>query len=86
MTSCDIDPPMAFSRLAGRAVSTSSDEWRHECEIAFLAGLAPEELRAMLYGVEGAEGEHARGIKSHRGDAAMAQLLTEIERYKADAG
>lgn len=37
----------------------------------------------MLYGVLGGEGDEARGIKHHRGDAATAQLVSEIERLKA---
>ena len=72
---------MALSRLVGREVSTWSEEWKHECEIAYL--LKPEKLRAMLYGLQGGEGESVRGIKHHRGDVAVAQLLSEIERYKA---
>ncbi|WP_091839944.1 hypothetical protein [Bosea lupini] len=40
-------------------------------------------LRSTLYGVQGGEGESARGIKQHRCDAAVAQLVSEIERYKA---
>jgi hypothetical protein len=37
----------------------------------------------MLYGVQGGEGESVRGIKHHRGEAAVAQLVSEIERYRA---
>lgn len=75
-------PPLAYSRLAGREVSTWSEEWKHECEIAYLAGMKPEKLRGMLYGVQGAQDETVRGIKQHRGDAAVAQLVSEIERYR----
>jgi hypothetical protein len=57
------DPPMTYSRLAGREVSTWSEEWKHECEIAYRAGMKPEKLRAMLYGVQGGEGESGRGIQ-----------------------
>lgn len=46
MTTRDLDNhPMAYSRLAGREVSTWSEEWKHECEIAYLARLSPEKLR-----------------------------------------
>ncbi len=62
MTTRDLDNhPMAYSRLAGREVSTWSEEWKHECEIAYLARLSPEKLRAMLYGVQGAQDESVRG-------------------------
>ena len=80
------NPKMAYSRLAGREVSTWSEEWKHECEIAYLAGMKPEKLRAMLYGVQGAQDESARGIKHHRGDVAVARLVSEIERYRQAAG
>lgn len=80
------NPPKVFSRLAGREVSTWSEEWRHECEVAYLAGLPPEKLRAMLYGVQGGEGDAGRGLKHHRGDAAVAQLVGEIERYRRAVG
>lgn len=83
LTTRDLDNhPIAYSRLAGREVSTWSEEWKHECEIAYLAGLKPDKLRAMLYGVQGAQDESASGIKQKRGDAAVAQLVSEIERYR----
>ena len=75
-------PPMTYSRLAGREVSTWSEEWKHECEIAYLAGMKPDKLKGMLYGVQGAQDETARGIKAHRGDSAVAHLVSEIERYR----
>jgi hypothetical protein len=31
---------MHFSILAGREVDTNSEEWKHECEVRFLAGLS----------------------------------------------
>lgn len=48
-------PNMAYSRLADREVDTSSEEWRLECEIAYLAAMKPDKLKAMLYGVQGAQ-------------------------------
>jgi len=54
---------------AGRKVSTSSEEWRHESEVADLAAMNPEKLKAMLDVVQGASDER---IESHRGDAASA--------------
>lgn len=76
MTTRDLaNHPMAYSRLAGREVPTWSEEWKHECEVAYFARMTPERLRAMLYGVQGDE---ARGIKQHRGDVAVAQLVSEV--------
>lgn len=75
--------PMAYSLLFGREVSMVSEEWKHECEVAYLADLTPEKRKTMLYGVPGGEGDEARGIKHHRGDVATAQLVSEIDRLKA---
>ncbi len=77
---------MAYSRLASREVSTWSEEWKHECETAYLAGMKPERRKGMLYGVQGAQDESAKGIKSQRGEAAVALLVSEIDRFKRTAG
>jgi len=74
--------PMAFSLLAGREVSTSSEEWRHECEVAFLLDMTSERRRVMLYGIKGAEGDEGKGIQHHRGPVATAQLASEVDRLK----
>jgi hypothetical protein len=47
--------------------------------------MKPEKLRAILYGVQGGQGESARGIKQVRGEATVAQLVSEIERFKRTA-
>lgn len=74
---------MAYFLLVGREVPISSEEWKHECEVAYLADLTPEKRKAILDGVVGTERDEAREIKHHRGDAATAQLVSEIERLKA---
>ncbi len=74
--------PLAWSHLAGREVSTWSEEWKHECEIAYLAGLPPPKLSVMLEGVAGSTDREERGIKGVRGEAAVAALRVEIARYK----
>ena len=76
------DRPMAYSHLAGTEVSTWSEEWRHECEIAYLAGLTPPKLSVMLDGVAGSTDREERGIKSVRGEAAVAALRVEIARFR----
>lgn len=70
------NPPRVFSILAGREVSTWSEEWKHECEVRFLAGLPLRERNNTLDGVK----DELRGMKSIRGDAAVAQLRAEIDR------
>ncbi|MBN9438265.1 hypothetical protein [Bosea sp. (in: a-proteobacteria)] len=58
------DPPLAYSYLAGREVSTWSEEWKHECEIAYLAGLAPPKLSVMLDGVAGSTDREEAGSRA----------------------
>ncbi|QEL26971.1 hypothetical protein FQV39_30445 (plasmid) [Bosea sp. F3-2] len=70
---------MKFSILAGREVSTWSEEWKHECEIRYLAGMKLGERNEALDGVK----DGLRGIKSIREDAAAAHLRAEIDRYAA---
>jgi len=71
------NPPHVFSVLAGREVSTWSEEWKHECEVRLLAGLPLAERNRALDG----EKDGLRGMKSIRGDAAVAHMRAEIERY-----
>lgn len=77
------NPPLAYSHLAGCQVSTWSEEWKHECEIAYLAGLPPPKLSVMLDGVAGSTNREDRGIKGVRGEAAVATLRAEIARFRA---
>lgn len=79
------NPPMKFSVLFGREVSTWSEEWKHECEIRYLAGMKLGDRNEALDGVK----DGMRGIKSIRGEKAVAHLRAEIDRYaalKAKAG
>ena len=80
MTTRDIDnQPMALSLLANREVSTSSEEWRHECEVGYLLDMPIAARNLLRDGVTG--GTHdERGIKGARGEAAVAQLRLEIVR------
>lgn len=70
------NPPMRYSILAGREVSTWSEEWKHECEIAYLAALPTAQLMACLDGTS-----ESRGMKQARGEAAVVKLRAEIDRY-----
>jgi hypothetical protein len=76
------NPPLAFSHLAGREVSTWSEEWKHECEIAYLAGMPIAKRNELLDGVTGGERDQ-RGIKGARGPEQVAVLRAEIARYEA---
>lgn len=72
-------PSMKFSVLAGREVSTWSEEWKHECEVRFLTGLSLAERNRVFDG----EKDGLRGMKSIRGEAAVAAIRAEIDRYAA---
>jgi hypothetical protein len=74
--------PTAYSHLAGREVSTSSEEWRHECEIAYLAMMPLAKRNPFLDGIPGSTDRDERGIKGVRGEAAVAVLRAAIERYE----
>jgi hypothetical protein len=73
-------PSFTWSDLAGREVSTSSEEWRLECEVAYLLSLPLPKRNAMLDGISGSTDRDARGIKSIRGEAAVAALRAQIQR------
>ncbi|MGY6246185.1 DUF7696 family protein [Bosea thiooxidans] len=67
---------MKFSVLAGREVDTNSEEWKHECEVRFLAGLSLTERNRVFDG----EKDGLRGMKSIRGEGAVARLRAEVDR------
>jgi hypothetical protein len=71
--------PMQFSVLAGREVSTWSEEWRHECEVAYRASMPLAQRNEALDGVK----DGLRGVRQIRGEAAVAHLRAEIDRYAA---
>ncbi len=73
------NPPLAFSVLVGRHVSTWSEEWKDECEVKFLAEMPLTKRNQALDGVK----DELRGIKQIRGDAAVTKLRAEIDRYAA---
>lgn len=73
------NPPLAYSHLLGREVSTWSDQWKHECEVAYLLDMPVAARNLLLDGVTGGTFEE-RGIKGVRGEAAVAQLRSEIAK------
>lgn len=81
MPTRDTNRPLAWSHLAGREVSTWSEEWRHECEVAHLASLTLAQRNLMLDGVPGSTDREERGIKGVRGPTAVAELRAAIDRY-----
>ena len=75
------DQPTVYSHLAGREVSISSEEWKHECEIAHLAAMPIAKRNIFLDGIPGSTDREERGVKGVRGEVAVARLRAEIERY-----
>ncbi|AOO80991.1 DUF7696 family protein [Bosea vaviloviae] len=60
-------------------ISTWSEEWKRECEVAYLLSLPLPQRNALLDGVTG--GSHdERGIKRTRGVAEVAALRAQIAR------
>jgi hypothetical protein len=74
--------PLAYSHLAGREVSTWSEEWKHECEIAYLAAIPIGKRNLFLDGSSNPQDRDDRGVKGVRGEAAVAALRAAIERYE----
>ena len=68
--------PHVFSVLAGREVSTWSEEWKHECEVRMLAEM-PLAKRNEVFD------EPGKGMKFKWGEVAVAMLRAEVDRYAA---
>jgi hypothetical protein len=71
--------PLVKSELSGQMVSTWSEAWRHECEIAYLLAMPLAKRNIFLDGVQGGTGDE-RGIKGVRGEMAVSELRAAIER------
>ena len=65
------DQPTAYSHLAGREVSISSEAWKHECEIAAITAMPIAKRNTFLDGVQGSTDREERGVKGVRGEAAI---------------
>lgn len=72
--------PLVRSEFTGQMISTHSEEWRHECEVAFLLAMPLAKRNIFLDGVSGSTDREERGIKGVRGEAAVALLRSEIQR------
>jgi hypothetical protein len=71
------NPPRVYSVLAGREVSTWSEEWKLECEVRYLAEMPLAKRNEALDGVT----DGLRGMRQARGEAAVAQMRALIDRY-----
>jgi len=70
---------MTFSVLARRKVSLWSEEWKHACEIRYLAGMTLTQRNETLDDVK----DGLRGLQAFAADKAVAHLRAEIDRYAA---
>lgn len=57
--------PLVKSEFTGLMISTWSEAWRHECEVAFLLAMPPAKRNPFLDGIQGGTGDD-RGIKGPR--------------------
>lgn len=69
--------PTAFSHLAGREVSTWSEDWRHECEVNAVLAMTPDQRRAFL---EGTTEPRQTGVVQVRGQAAVERIREDMQR------
>ena len=69
----------AFSHLAGREVSTWSEEWRHECEVAAVLAMSPAQRKSFFDGATDPEsGRKERGVTDIRGAAAAEAIRRDM--------
>lgn len=73
------DSPV-YSHLAGREVSTWSEEWRHECEVEAVLAMSPAQRKSFFDGATDAEGRRERGVVDIRGAAAAEKIRVDMAR------
>jgi hypothetical protein len=72
-----------YSHLAGREVSTGSEEWRHECEVAPVLAMSPAQQRSFFEGAtDSATGRKERGVIEIRGAGAGERIKTDMMRLE----
>jgi hypothetical protein len=73
----------AISEITGRAVSTWSEEWQHECEARAVLALSKSEREAFFNGSRDEDGKRKeRGIIAIRGPVAADTLRGYMERLQ----
>jgi hypothetical protein len=72
----------AFSHLAGCEVSTWSEEWRHECEVAAVLAMSSTQRKSFFEGNTGDDGRKERGVTDIRGAAAAEAIRQDMFRLE----
>jgi hypothetical protein len=72
-----------YSHLAGREVTTASEEWRHECEVAAVLAMSPAQQRSFFEGsTDPATGRKERGVADIRGAASAERIKADMMRLE----
>jgi hypothetical protein len=72
----------AYSHLAGHEVSTWSEEWRHECEVAAVLAMSPTQRKSFFDGTTGEDGRKERGVVDIRGAVAAERIKQDMFRLE----
>ena len=70
----------AYSHLAGCDVSTWSEEWRHECEVAAVLAMSPAQRKSFFDGNTLEDGRKERGVAEIRGAEAAERIKQDMYR------
>ena len=70
----------AFFHLASRELSTWSEEWRHECEVAAVLAMSPAQRKSFFDGNTDADGRKERGVVDIRGAEAAERIKQDMYR------
>jgi len=63
-------------------VPTSSEEWRHECEVEAVLAMRPGQRKNFFDGATDAEGRRERGVTDIRGAAAVERIRIDMARLE----
>lgn len=79
---------MPTSEFTGQPADTSSEDWRHECEVRWLLDeLTLEQRRAYVNGVIERSGGRdivtAKGVRQKRGAEAAEKIINDLRKLNA---
>lgn len=68
-THCQVEFQLFFAAMQINKLDTSSEAWRHECEVKMVASM-PDKVYRMHY---------LAGVRRHRGDAAVERIKASLK-------